>query len=56
MFQALINLMLRCGHRRLTWPIAPRGGGQAYVACLECGRRLQYDLAAMRLGELIDLR
>jgi DNA-directed RNA polymerase subunit RPC12/RpoP len=54
MLQIIINMVLRCGHRRLTRPITPRGGGPSYVACLDCGRQLHYDLQTMRVGELIE--
>jgi hypothetical protein len=53
MLQGILNMVFRCGHRHLTRPITPRGGGQAYVACLDCGRQLQYDLETMRIGALI---
>ena len=54
MLQMILNTVFRCGHRKLTRPITPRGGGQAYVACLDCGRQLSYDVEAMQLGEVIE--
>jgi hypothetical protein len=53
MLQAILNTLFRCGHRNLTRPITPRGGGQAYVACLDCGTHLSYDLEAMQVGARI---
>ena len=53
MLQVILNMVFRCGHRRVTRPITPRGGGQTYVACLDCGRQLHYDLVAMQVGELV---
>jgi hypothetical protein len=53
MLQAILNVVFRCSHRHITRPITPRGGGQAYVACLDCGRQLQYDLETMQVGAQI---
>lgn len=50
MLQAILNVVFRCGHRHLTRPMTPRGGGQAYVTCLDCGAQLHYDVEAMRVG------
>jgi len=44
----ILNGIFRCSHRRLGRPITPRGGGQSYAVCLDCGTRLSYDLKAMR--------
>ena len=27
---------------------------QSYVVCLDCGRQVEYDLGAMRVGKAID--
>jgi hypothetical protein len=54
MFQVILNKVFRCGHRHVTRPITPRGGSQAYVACLDCGKHLHYDLATMQIGALIE--
>ncbi len=40
-----------CLHPRVSWPQSPRGGGQARVSCLECGREFEYDWDEMRIGE-----
>jgi hypothetical protein len=53
--QHILDFILGCRHRRMTRPItavhkpgAPSGG--AWVSCLECGRRFEYDVNAMRVG------
>jgi hypothetical protein len=43
----ILNRILRCSHQRQTRPITPRGGGQTYAVCLDCGMRLVYDLSPM---------
>jgi DNA-directed RNA polymerase subunit RPC12/RpoP len=55
----LLNLLLRCSHRRLTRPVAPitKAGephSQSYVVCLDCGKQFEYDLNLMRMGKAID--
>jgi DNA-directed RNA polymerase subunit RPC12/RpoP len=55
----LLNLLFRCGHRRLTRPVTPvtKAGqphGQSYVVCLECGKQFEYDLSLMCVGKAID--
>jgi hypothetical protein len=47
--QTILNRVFRCSHRHQSRPITPRGGGQAYAVCLDCGTRLGYDLNAMRV-------
>ena len=37
-----------CVHAHITWPHRDRRG-QAYVACLDCGRDLPYSLESMRI-------
>src|SRR5215469_13677831 len=46
----ILNRIFRCSHRRQSRPITPRGGGQTYAVCLDCGTRLAYDLSGMRAG------
>jgi hypothetical protein len=58
MIEALVNLLFGCHHRRTTRPITPvrrhgDDGGDTYVACLGCGKRLHYDLETMRIGKPI---
>jgi hypothetical protein len=43
----ILSRIFRCSHQRQTRPITPRGGGQTYAVCLDCGMRLAYDLSAM---------
>ena len=45
---SVLNRVFRCSHRRQSRPITPRGGGQSYAVCLDCGTRLAYDLSGMR--------
>src|SRR6516225_9484673 len=47
--QGILNRVFRCSHRHQTRPITPKGGGQAYTVCLDCGTRLAYDLNAIRV-------
>jgi hypothetical protein len=59
MIDTLLNFLFRCGHRRLTRPMAPitKAGqphSQSYVVCLDCGKQFEYDLNEMRIGKAID--
>ena len=51
----LVGLLFGCRHRRLSRPLSTpaRKGepGQTYVVCLDCGKRLAYDMLAMRMGK-----
>lgn len=48
----IIDALFGCSHTRHTWPISIRFGRRVrpYVVCLDCGRELSYDLAAMRIS------
>jgi hypothetical protein len=55
----ILNLVFRCGHRRLSRPLSRvskpgQPAGQTYVVCLDCGKQFAYDTVAMRLGKAID--
>jgi DNA-directed RNA polymerase subunit RPC12/RpoP len=54
----LFEFLFGCSHRRLSRPVTPtRQSGldrQTYVVCLDCGKRLAYDLEAMRVGKVLD--
>ena len=57
----LVNRVVRCSHRRHSRPITPRGGGQSYAVCLDCGTRFAYDLNVMQVetpvpGSSLDLQ
>src|SRR3982750_932505 len=59
MIDSILNLLFRCGHRRLTRPVAPvtKAGqppSKSYVVCLDCGKQFEYDVAEMRIGKVID--
>ena len=56
MFGGMVNLLFGCRHKRVTRPITPvhkvgESAGDTYVACLDCGRQLHYELRAMRVGK-----
>jgi hypothetical protein len=51
----MFNLFFGCRHRRITRPITPARKSRAeaattYVACLDCGQQLTYNLATMTVG------
>src|ERR1700682_6191778 len=56
----VLNLLLRCPHKRITRPITPvsktgvRNGG-TYVVCLECGKQFAYDLSERRTGKPVAI-
>jgi hypothetical protein len=54
----LFEILFGCPHRRLSRPVTPaRQTGpvrETYVVCLDCGKRLAYDLQAMRVGKVLD--
>jgi len=58
MLERLFNWLFGCGHRRISRPVTPakQGGGarETYVVCFDCGKRLAYDMQAMRLGKALD--
>ena len=58
MIGRLLDLLFRCGHRSLSRPVTPtKASGeprQTYVVCLDCGKRLAYDLNTMRVGKVLD--
>jgi hypothetical protein len=51
----LFDLLFGCRHRRLSRPVTPTkqsdGPRHTYVVCLDCGKRLVYDLTTMRVGQ-----
>jgi len=49
----ILNQVFRCSHRSQSRPITPRGGGQTFAVCLDCGMHLAYDLNAMRVGRSV---
>jgi len=53
MFDSLMNLLFRCRHWRRSLPMSPRSepgapAGEAFTVCLDCGKRIAYDLDKMR--------
>jgi len=57
MIQAVINLLFRCHHKRLTMPITllskDKQSQPTYIACLDCGKHFSYDVITMRMGREI---
>ena len=58
MIDSLLNLLFRCGHKRLSRPVTPvtRSGEptvETYVVCLDCGKHFAYDPENMRFGKRI---
>ncbi len=56
MIDSVMNLLLRCSHRRMTRPISPvsktgEPHGETYVVCLDCGKQFSYDLQKMQIGK-----
>jgi hypothetical protein len=60
MFHRLLDLLFGCRHKRTTRPITPvkKTNGipnETYVSCLECGKRLSYDLATMKNADCVPV-
>lgn len=58
MIDSVLNLLFRCGHKRLTRPVTPvskdgKPHGDTYVVCLDCGKQFSYDLTEMRIGKAL---
>jgi hypothetical protein len=53
MFQAVLNAVLVCHHRRTTFPVTT---GRTYIVCLDCGKELPYDWSQMRLVPPVVIR
>ncbi|MBK9166854.1 MAG: hypothetical protein IPM24_05245 [Bryobacterales bacterium] len=59
--KGLTDRLYGCSHRKTTFPITlrisvavngqPKTQGETYIVCLDCGRHLSYDWAAMRIAE-----
>jgi hypothetical protein len=53
MFQAVLNAVLVCHHRRTTFPVTSGRTAAAlrrtYIVCLDCGAELAYDWKHMRV-------
>ena len=60
MIDTVLNLLLRCPHKRITRPITPVSktgvrNGDTYVVCLECGKQFTYDWNDMRIGKPVAI-
>jgi DNA-directed RNA polymerase subunit RPC12/RpoP len=59
MIDSLLNLLFRCGHKRLSRPVTPvarhgaQPNGETYVVCLDCGKHFSYDAENMRFGKRV---
>jgi hypothetical protein len=56
MFNALLNVLSGCSHRKTSFPLTPRrklgnnvGRTETYVVCLDCGTEFAYDWQQMRI-------
>lgn len=59
MFDAIISLLFRCSHRRMTRPFTLSRNlctsqRETYVVCLDCGKEFAYDWKKMRTGKPIQ--
>lgn len=54
----MLNALFGCRHKHYSWPRHLSIEGElldlAYVACLDCGAELEYDLVKMAVGGRID--
>jgi hypothetical protein len=61
MIDSLLNVFFGCSHKRTTFPITPLRGSQlaadsrrgTYVACLDCGKELNYSWKDMRVSNVV---
>ena len=58
MWNRLFELLFGCSHKRLSRPVTPArhspGPRDTYVVCLDCGKKLAYDLETMTLGKVLE--
>ncbi len=58
MISRFFNLLFGCRHKHLGRPVTPKkqsaGPRQTYVVCLDCGKRLAYDLKSMSIGKVLE--
>jgi hypothetical protein len=63
MFNALLNTLFGCSHRRTSFPLTPRrkldnNAGRApetYVVCLDCGTEFGYDWQKMQVRKPVSV-
>jgi len=62
MFNALLNTLFGCSHRRTSFPLTPRrridnnaGPAETYVACLDCGTEFEYDWQKMEIRKPVSM-
>ena len=64
MFQAIVDMLFGCSHRRTTFPLTPERKASApgaarsgtYVVCLDCGKEFAYNWDKMRVGVTLPRR
>jgi len=66
MLNALLNMLVRCSHRKTTFPLTSSRKLEAsathttiehtYVVCLDCGTEFDYDWTGMRRGRRLLAR
>jgi hypothetical protein len=60
MFDSIIASLLRCSHKRTTFPQTPGRSNPVhartgtYVVCLDCGKEFAYDWNAMQIGKQVS--
>jgi hypothetical protein len=63
MFNALLNTLFGCSHRRISFPLTPRRGldnkagraAETYVVCLDCGKEFGYDWQKMQIRKPVSV-
>jgi len=61
MWNALLNRLCGCSHRKTTFPLTPRRKlgrrcrtAETYVVCLDCGAEFAYDWERMRIRKPVQ--
>jgi len=59
MLASLFNLLFGCHHKNISFPMSSGkrtglAGPEAYVVCLDCGKRFRYDWQTMRIAQPAD--
>ena len=52
MLNSVLEAVLRCSHRRTTFPMTPKAEADrqvTYVTCLDCGQKFGYDWNQMHM-------
>lgn len=58
MISRVFQILFGCRHKHLGRPVTPKkqagGSRETYIVCLDCGKRLAYDLKSMTVGKVLD--